>query len=72
MPMRHDVDVAAPDDRPRYAVSMDATAPDTTQPAAQPSRADRLKAQQDAALAWARTATTDDMPGDLAPPVVKD
>lgn len=49
---------------------MAATAPPT---APQPSRADRLKAQRDAALAWARTADTDDIPGDLAPPVaVKD
>lgn len=48
-------------------MSMEATAPTPAQPA-QPSRADRLKAQQEAALAWARTATTDDMPGDLAPP----
>lgn len=50
-------------------MSMEATAPPAP---AQPSRADRLKAQQDAALAWARTADTDDIPGDLAPPAVKD
>lgn len=51
-------------------MTMDAA---TAPTAPQPSRADRLKAQREAALAWARTADTDDIPGDLAPPAaVKD
>lgn len=48
-------------------MTMDATTTDAPK-----SRQERLAEQRAAALAWARTATTDDIPGDLAPPPTRD